>query len=319
MTQCVEMDVNRRDNFPRRLTFALLSVAGLAAFAAAAPPAGAQPMMPSSGGAEVRRPAPADIVQKVGVDQKLDGQVPLDVTLRDEAGREVRLGEYFARGKPVVLTPVYYECPMLCTMTLNGILKAFKPLNLSIGKEFEVVTVSFDPRETPELAAKKKMTYVGQYKRDGAANGWHFLTGDEASVRRLMDSVGFRYTYDPGTKQYAHASCIMVLTPEGRISRYFYGLEYSTRDLKWGLVEASQNRIGSLADAVVLLCYHYDASTGRYSLAITKSLRLAGVLTLLALGGYIGLSLVRERRRSATAHTGTASVEVREQEPAARD
>jgi protein SCO1 len=300
------MTFNRRNNLP----FALCLVA--AAFASVVPAAvaAAQPMAPSASKAEIRRPAPAEIVQKVGVDQKLDGQVPLDVTFHDESGRAVRLGAYFGRGKPVVLTPVYYECPMLCTMTLNGILKAFRVLDLTIGKDFDVVTVSFDPRETPELAAKKKATYVAQYKKGATASaeaGWHFLTGDEASVRQLMDAVGFRYTFDPGTQQYAHASAIMVMTPEGKISRYFYGLEYSTRDLKWGLVEASQNHIGSLADQVILLCYHYDASTGRYSLAITKSLRLAGVLTMVAIGGYVALSLVRERRRrSAPAAAATA-------------
>jgi protein SCO1/2 len=299
------MMFNRRNNVSSVLKLAIAALALAPALAVPGTVAVAQPMMPSASQAEIRRPAPADIVQKVGVDQKLDGQVPLDATFRDESGREVRLGEYFGHGKAVVLTPVYYECPMLCTMTLNGILQAFRPLNLTIGKDFEVVTVSFDPRETPALAAKKKMTYVGQYKRDGAQAGWHFLTGDEANVRRLMDAIGFRYTFDPGTQQYAHASCIMVLTPEGRISRYFYGLEYSTRDLKWGLVEASQNHYGSRAAAVVLLCYHYDASTGRYSLAITKTLRLAGVLTVLGIGGYVGLSLVRERRRGRPAPAET--------------
>lgn len=275
----------------------LVRIASLAALAWAlgATPAHAQPMKPSGAEGDVRRPAPADVVKAVGVDQKLDDQIPLDLVFRDESGKEVKLSEYFGK-KPVVLAPVYYECPMLCTMTLNGLLASFKPFSLTIGADFDVVTVSFNPAEGPALAAAKKATYVKQYNRPGADAGWHFLTGDDESIKKLMQSIGFRYTYDPVTKQYAHASAIMVLTPQGKISRYFYGLEYSSRDLRLGLVEASEGKIGNLADAVVLLCYHYDAATGKYSMAVMKTLRVAGVITVLGISGLVVLMLRREHR-----------------------
>jgi protein SCO1/2 len=254
---------------------------------------------------------PSQIVEKVGVDQKLNAQVPLDLVFRDEAGKEVKLGDYFGR-RPVVLALVYYECPMLCTMTLNGLVKSFKPLGFEIGKEFEVVTVSFDPRETPELAAKKKATYIQSFGKPQAAAGWHFLTGQEPSIRALTDAVGFRYIYDERSQQYAHASAIMVITPSGKVSRYFYGLEYSTRDLKLGLMEASDERIGTLADAIQLLCFHYDPTTAKYGWAVMGILRAAAVLTMAALGTFMFVSIRREKRaaamRQATAteaHHGT--------------
>jgi protein SCO1 len=241
--------------------------------------------------------APASVAADVSIDQKLGAQVPLDLAFRDETGAAVRLGD-FVSDKPVVLSLVYYRCPGLCTMTLNGMSRAFKPLQFSAGKEFEVVTVSIDPNETPELAAKKKAEYVRAYGRAGAAGGWHFLTGDEQAIRALADAVGFRYVYDPVRDQYAHGAAIMVLTPGGRVARYFYGLEYSSRDLRWGLVDASEGKIGSLADAVQLLCYAYDPMTGKYGVPIMRTLRVAAVVTMLSLGGFVVMMLRRERRAS---------------------
>lgn len=240
--------------------------------------------------------APASVVQNVAIDQNLNAQVSPDLTFRDETGATVRLAQYFNSGKPVVLSLVYYRCPGLCTMTLNGMSRAFKPLQFSAGKEFEVVTVSIDPDETPQLAAEKKAEYLRQYGRAGAEGGWHFLTGDAASIKALADTVGFRYIYDPATNQYAHSAGIMVLTPGGRVARYFYGLEYSSRDLRWGLVEASENRIGSVADSVNLLCYAYDPMTGKYSMPVMRTLRAAGILTVAGLGGFVLLMMRRERR-----------------------
>lgn len=248
--------------------------------------------------------APASVVQNVSIDQNLNAQVSPDLTFRNENGSPVRIGQYFNSGKPVVLSLVYYRCPGLCTMTLNGMSRAFKPLQFSAGKEFEVVTVSIDPDETPSVATEKKAEYLKQYGRAGAEAGWHFLTGDAASIKALADTVGFRYVYDPATNQYAHSAGIMVLTPGGRVARYFYGLEYSSRDLRWGLVEASENRIGSVADSVNLLCYAYDPMTGKYSMPVMRTLRAAGILTVASLGGFVLLMLRRERRAKAVVPPG---------------
>ena len=240
--------------------------------------------------------APDSVVKNAAIDQKLDSQVPLDLTFRDEHGATVTLGQYFTSGRPVVLSLVYYRCPGLCTMTLNGMTKAFKPLQFSAGKEFEVVTVSIDPHETPQLAADKKAEYVKQYGRAGAENAWHFLTGDESMIRRLADAVGFRYVYDETTNQFAHSAGIMVLTPAGRVARYFYGLEYSARDLRWALVEASQGRIGTVSDTLNLLCYAYDPSSGKYGVPIMRAVRGGAILTMLTLGSFVYFMLRRERR-----------------------
>lgn len=235
----------------------------------------------------------------VGIDQRLDGQVPLDLVFRDETGKAVRLGEYIGAvpGRPTILALVYYECPMLCSLVLNGLLGSLKALSFNVGDEFNIVTVSFDPRETPALAAAKKKEYVRRYGRPGAAAGWHFLTGEEEAIRQLARAVGFRYAYDAKTDQYIHASGIMVVTPRGRLARYFYGIEYAPRDVRLGLVEASANRIGSPIDQVLLFCYHYDPVTGKYGLLIMNVLRLAGLATVLALGTFIAVMLRRDRRR----------------------
>ena len=236
-----------------------------------------------------------EILKKVGIEQKLNSQIPLDLSFRDEEGREVRLGDYFHSGKPVVLTLVYYECPMLCNQVLNGVVGTLQALSFTPGREFEVVTVSFDPREGPELAAKKKETYLKRFGREGAGEGWHFLTGDKASIDALAQSVGFRYVWDDESQQFAHASAIMVATPEGRLSHYFYGIEYSPKDLRLALVESSKGQIGTPVDELILYCYHYDPATGKFA-PVMAVLRAAGVLTVFGVVALI-VFLVRLTRR----------------------
>jgi protein SCO1/2 len=233
----------------------------------------------------------------VGIDQKLNEQLPLDLVFRNETGEDVKLGSYFGK-KPVVLSLVYYQCPMLCNQVLNGMVTAFRVMAFKPGEEFEVVTVSFDPRETPALAAAKKNTYVDylpEAKRAGAASGWHFLTGDEASIKRIADAVGFRYHWDESTNQFAHASGIFIATPQGKLARYFYGIEYAPRDLRLGLIEAAENKIGSPVDQLLLYCFHYDPATGKYGAAVMNLMRVGGVLTVIAI---VGLLLALRRRGS---------------------
>lgn len=247
--------------------------------------------------AEVPASAAPEALRDVGLDQRLNQPVPLDLTFRDETGQPVTLGSLF-RGKPVVLSLVYYRCPMLCTLVLNGLLSAMRALPFDAGKEFDVVTVSIDPEDTPADAAQKKAAYLAQYRRPGAAEGWHFLTGDAGAIERLARSVGFRYRYDAEHKQFAHAAGIEVLTPKGIIARYFFGVEFAPRDLKFGLMEAAENRIGTPIDQLLLFCYHYDPDTGRYSTAVLSVIRAAGILTLLGLAGFIVRAVRRERRRT---------------------
>jgi protein SCO1/2 len=238
----------------------------------------------------------------VGIDQKLNDQVPLSATFRDEAGRSVPLSSFFQPGKPVVLALVYYRCPMLCTQILTGVESSLKAVSLDPGRDFEVVSVSIDPKDTPELAASKKQMYLRRYGRQNTANGWHFLVGDEPNIKALADAVGFHFKYDPKTDQYAHASGIMVLTPEGRVSKYFYGVEYAPRDLRLGLVEASKNKIGNPVDQILLFCYHYDPATGKYG-AIAMNMVRAGGAAFVILGGTVLLFVfrrdVRRSRREA--------------------
>ena len=287
-------------------TFGALAIGAAAAVCATPGSAAAQPMMPAGGPEGPKMLAPDKVLQTVGVDQKLDAQISPDLTFRNEAGETVRLGDYMGE-RPLLLALVYYECPGLCTMTLNGIARSLKPLSLTPGKEFDILTVSFDPSETPTLAAEKKQRYLKEYKRPGAEAGWHFLTGDDANIKALCETVGFRYQYDENTKQYAHASAIMVLTPQGRVSRYFYGLEYSTRDIQLGLVEAADNRIGTVADAVMLFCFAYDPASAKYSLSILKAVRIGGVLTVLSLGTFMFVMWRRDRRnRQLPPPDGTA-------------
>ena len=241
-----------------------------------------------------------DILENVGLDQKLGSQVPLDLEFLDESGQRVTLGQYFGENL-VILTLVYYECPMLCTLILNGTVRALRAMNFSAGQEFQIVTVSINPEETPSIASTKKAQYLESYRREGAENGWHFLTGTEDQIRPLADAVGFRYAYDPESGEYAHAAGIMVLTPEGKVARYFYGVEYSPRDIRLGLVEASSNQIGSPVDQVLLFCYHYNPLTGTYTFTILSILRVAGVLTILGLGLLLFVLLRKDRSREARA------------------
>lgn len=247
---------------------------------------------------------PSTVVTQVRIDQQLNGRVPLDLRFRNEAGETVPLSACLD-GKPAVLTLVYFGCPSLCTVTLNNLTGALGAVSLDAGDEFSILTVSFDPDEAPKLAAAKKAAYLRQYDRPTAARGWHFLTGDEESIASLTDAVGFRYVYDPATGEYAHASVVIVLTPEGRISRYLFGLEHSPKDLQLALVEASERRVGSVVDRALLLCYQYDPVSGRYGFAIMSALKAGGALTMLMIGAYVGRKLWQERR--ATAGSGASS------------
>jgi protein SCO1/2 len=235
-------------------------------------------------------------LRDVGIDQKLDGQVPLDLQFRDESGQSVTLGNYFD-GRPVILALVYYECPMLCTLVLNGLVSALRTLSFNAGAEFQVVSVSVDPGETPQLAAAKKDTYVRSYGRSGAAAGVHFLTGEAEAIRSLAQSLGFRYKYLPDIDEYAHGAAIMVLTPKGKIARYFYGVEYPPRDLRFALIEAAENRIGSPVDQLLLYCYRYDPSSGRYTAVVMNIIRLGGILTVVALAAFMLIMWRRDARR----------------------
>jgi protein SCO1/2 len=241
--------------------------------------------------------AAARAFTEVGIDQKLNEQVPLDLQFKDEQGRTVTLNQYF-HSRPVIISLVYYKCPMLCTQVLNGMVQTFKTLSFTTGKEFDVITVSIDPTETPEMAADKKETYVTEYARAGVENGWHFLVGDSTNIKKLADAVGFRYVYDGLTKQFAHASGIMVATPQGKLARYLYGIEYGAKDLTFSLMEASHERIGSPVDKLLLLCYHYDPRTGKYGMMVTTMLRIGGGLTMLAVGAFLFVNFRRDRKKS---------------------
>lgn len=229
-----------------------------------------------------------EALKGIGIEQKLNAQLPLDLPFRDETGRAVRLGDYFG-SRPVVLALVYFECPMLCTQILNGVESSLKVLTFNPGREFDVVAVSFDPKDTPEIAAAKKANYLRRYNRPGTAHGWHFLTGGQESIAALTRAVGFNYRWDAATNQFVHASGIMVATPGGRLSRYFYGVEYSPRDLRLALVESSQNRIGNAVDQLLLFCYHYDPATGKYGAIALNMVRIGGLVFLVFGGGFLFL------------------------------
>jgi protein SCO1/2 len=247
-------------------------------------------------------------LQNVGFDQKLNGQVPLDLAFRDENGRTVTVGKYFSN-KPVILMFMYYKCPNLCPLALEGLVKSLKPLSFNVGDEYTVLIVSISPAESPELAMEKKQEQLGRYGRQGAERGWHFLTGEESSIKQLTRAAGFHYAYDAEKKQYAHASGIIILTPQGRISRYLYGIEYPPRDVRLGLVEASAGKIGSPVDQLLLLCYRYDPLTGKYTVAITNVLRLAGLATVLGLSAFVLVMVRRERLgRAKTEKDGLENV-----------
>ena len=240
------------------------------------------------------------IVQGVRFDQNLGVKLPAGLAFRDEQGRSVTLGDYFGK-RPMILTLVYFECPMLCTQELNSLTRSLRPLSIDVGKNFDILTVSISPTETPELASKKKGNYLERYGRPGAERGWHFLTGDEGSIRQLADLAGFHYVYSPQTKLYAHAAGLVVLAPDGTITRYFSGLDYPSKDLQLALGEAGRGRIGSPIARMILLCYDYDPATGKYTLAVMRTVRVMGVTTVMVLAGSLYLMTRRDRRRSSSA------------------
>jgi protein SCO1/2 len=282
-------------NFLGRLATALVTSA---AVLAAAAPARAQGLAPDDAGQPAKEKP--GLLKKIGIDQRLHHQVPLDLAFTDETGRDVRLGDYFGK-RPVILALVYYECPMLCTQVLNGVVSALGVLTFDAGREYDVIAVSINPKETPALAAQKKQAYLDRYKRPQTAAGWHFLTGREENIQRLAAAVGFRYAFDEEIQQYAHGAGIEVLTPRGVVSKYFYGIEFSARDLKFGLIEASDERIGTAIDNALLLCYHYDPATGKYGAAAIGAVRIGAAATVLAFLSFLFVSLRRERtaRRGA--------------------
>ena len=243
-------------------------------------------------------------LQNVGIDQHLNEQVPRDLVFRDETGKSVRLGDYFGQ-KPLILTLVYFRCPMLCSEVLSGVEGSLKALTFDAGKEFNVLTVSFDPQDTPATASEKKLEMLKRYHRPTAAEGWHFLTGSQESITALTDAVGFHYQYDKDSNQFAHTTGIMILTPEGKIAQYYYGVEFPPRDLRLGLIQASQNKIGTLADEVLLYCYHYDPKAGKYSAIISRIIQLAGGVTVLLIGTVV--FVLFRRGSDAEAHTSAHS------------
>ena len=250
--------------------------------------------------ANVRPPG----LKNVGIEQHLDEQIPANLTFRDEAGKAVQLGDYFGK-RPLILNLVYYQCPMLCSEVLAGLEGALRALKFDVGKEFDVLTVSFDPKETPEMAAAKKADSLKRYARAGAAEGWHFLTGPQASIDALTGAAGFQYEYDPQTGQFAHATAILVLTPQGKIAQYYYGVDYAPKDLRLGLIQASQNKIGTIVDQVLLYCYHYDPNTGKYGAIVSRILRIAAGTTVFLLGTFLivmfRMGSASERRRTQRA------------------
>jgi protein SCO1/2 len=260
-------------------------------------PAAALLLAALAGGAGAGESAsPFDPGRDIGFDQHLGRQVDLDLPFRDESGREVRLGDY-ARGRPIVLSLVYYGCPMLCSLARQGLASSLKPLLFEPGREFEVVTVSFDSTETKEMAQRARSLALEEYGRPGAVSGWHFVTGGEDAIRRLTEAVGFRFAWDEESRQYAHATGIVLLTPEGRISRYLFGVDYEPKDLRLGLIESAGGRIGTLADRLLLLCYRYDPHTGRYSAVAMGLVRAGAALGVIGLGAFVGIMIRRDRRR----------------------
>ncbi len=247
-------------------------------------------------------------LKEVGIDQKPNAQVPLDLEFSDETGQPVALRQFFGT-RPVVLALVYYECPMLCTQVLSGFAGSLQGMSFTVGKEYDVLVVSFDPGETPAMATSRKKEFMRRFVRDATPANIHFLTGREESIKALTAAVGFRYAYDKAIDQYAHPAAITILTPEGRVSRYLYGVEFAPRDLKLAIVEASDGKVGSITEQMLLFCYHYDPEAGKYGLVIMNFVRAAGLGTVLLLVGWIVLSLRRERRQATavlpTAPTGT--------------
>jgi protein SCO1/2 len=268
-----------------------------------------------SGVARAQVPAPpsemADapqMLKNIRIDQKLNAQVPADLVFNDETGKQIRLGDYFGK-RPMILTLVYFKCPMLCSVVLTDLLHSLNGLiGLSVGEQFDVVTVSFDPSEKPDLAAAKKRGYLKEYGRRGAADGWHFLTGDQANIARLADAVGFRYQWSEEYKQYMHASGLMILTPDGKISQYFYGIDFAPNDLHTALTRAADGGIGVPADEILFYCLHYDPRTGKYGLIIDRALKLSGFVTVLAIGTFLLVMFRRDSHGGSDLNSGATNL-----------
>jgi protein SCO1 len=288
-----------------QITMAVTLLALTATFAAAQAPSSFQDK--ATGPASQVNPAD---LSNVGIDQRLNQQVPLDLEFKDETGKTVKLGDYFQSGRPVILNLVYYTCPMLCGEELAGEASALSMLKFTPGNEYEVVTVSFNPDDTPKDAAEKKQMYIArmdehlEHKTNG--DGWHFLTGQQPQIKQLADAVGFRYHRDPRTGQFIHAAGIMLVTPKGKLAQYYYGVEFSPKDIRLGLIEASHDKIGTVVDQVVLYCYHYDPSTGRYGAVVANIMRLAGAATMLILGGFLIVMFRRDSHHGSDKGTGRA-------------
>jgi protein SCO1 len=276
-----------RPPVPGALAIFVLMIAGMASGQGM----GSAPMNPP---ANVRPPGLKD----VGIEQRLNEQIPPDLTFRDETGKSVKLGDYFGN-KPLILNLVYYKCPMLCSEVLAGLTSAMKAMKFSVGADFDVLTVSFDPRETPQDATASKAQYLKRYGRTGAAEGWHFLTGPQDSITALTKAAGFQYHFDQKTGQFAHSTAIVVLTPQGKIAQYYYGVEFPPSDLRLAMVQASHNKIGTVVDQILLYCYHYDVTAGKYNLVIFRVLRLAGVATMVLLGGFMFIMFRRDHLKRA--------------------
>ncbi len=242
-----------------------------------------------------------EALQTIGIEQKLGDTLPMDVELKNEDGKTVRLGDYFTKGKPVIVAFVYYECPMLCNQVLNGLTGSLKGISLEAGKDFDVLAISFDSRENdkPDLAKNKKAGYVERYGRAGSENGWHFLTGTEDSIQKVTQAAGFSFKWDEKSNQFAHAGGLMITTPNGKLARYLYGIDFAPKDLKFGLMESAESRVGTPVDQLMLYCYHYDPSTGKYGLAILSIIRLAAVATLIGMGVMGFVFWRRNKRKTA--------------------
>lgn len=257
--------------------------------------------------ADIQQNARPSVLTQVGIDQNLGQQLPLDAKFKDEQGKDVVLGDFFQSKRPVLLAIVYYDCPMLCTQILNGMTSAIGVLKFNAGKEFDVVAISIDPRETPEIAAAKKKTYIDRYRRPGAEQAFHFLTGQQPAITAVTKAAGYRYVWDEKTQQFAHASALILVTPDGHIAQYYYGIEYSPKDMRLGMIEASKERIGNLADVVVLYCYHYDPTTGKYGAALMNLVRAGGALTVLLLVGFMFISIKNEKHDGGMGERGESA------------
>ena len=277
----------------RKAAAAMLLLGAVGAWAQAAPK-----LQPGEGVPNQKPP----ILDQVGIEQRLNQQIPLDATFTDENGQAVQLKQYFG-SKPVIVAMVYYQCPMLCSQVMNGLAGTLNSIvRFNVGRDFNVVIVSFDPRDTPQTAAAEKKSYLSRYRRPGAAEGWHFLTGRKDQIDALANALGFHYAWDPKAQQFAHASGIMLLTPDGRVAQYYFGIEYAPRNLQLGLIDASQGKIGNVVDQLILYCFHYDPTQGRYGAAIFNILRLSALATLVLLGGYILVMVRRDRLVTRQAH-----------------